>query len=133
MKNAVKRFKRHYHLQITMHRLLIYGQVGPRRTYLSLPVHYINSEWELCSSHLETSYFPEDHTGENIATGLKEFLQSWHLNKEKQVCITMDSGANVIKACRLNNWTRLSCFGHRLHIAIGKFPSFIPQLHKLLC
>lgn len=97
--------------------------------YLSLTVHYINSDWELCNSNLETSYFPEDHTGENIATGLREFLQSWHLNEEKQVCVTTDSGANVVKALRLNDWTRLSCFGHRLHIAIGKIPLFIPQLN----
>ncbi|XP_036416323.1 zinc finger BED domain-containing protein 4-like [Colossoma macropomum] len=88
--------------------------------YLSLTVHYINREWKLCSSCLETSYFPEDHTGQNIADGLKEFLQSWCLKEEKQVCVTTDSGANVVKAIELNNWTRLSCFGHRLHIAFER-------------
>ncbi len=31
-----------------------------------LTVHFINSEWRLCNACLETSYFPEDHTGENI-------------------------------------------------------------------
>uniref|UniRef100_A0AAR2K029 BED-type domain-containing protein n=1 Tax=Pygocentrus nattereri TaxID=42514 RepID=A0AAR2K029_PYGNA len=88
--------------------------------YLSLTVHYINSEWKLCSSCLETSYLPEDHTGQNIANDLREFLQSWRLKEENQVCVTTDSGANVVKAVKLNNWSRLSCFGHRLHIAIGK-------------
>ncbi|XP_061584717.1 E3 SUMO-protein ligase ZBED1-like [Cololabis saira] len=34
------------------------------------------------------------------------------------VCITTDSGANIVKAASLNNWTRLQCFGHRLHLAI---------------
>lgn len=32
-----------------------------------------------------------------------------------------DGGANVVKVIALNNWTRLSCFGHHLHIAIAKF------------
>ncbi|KAI4885812.1 hypothetical protein NFI96_022422 [Prochilodus magdalenae] len=86
--------------------------------YLRLTVHYINSEWKLCSPCLETSYFPKDHTGHNIADSLREFLQSWCLKEEKQVCVTTDSGPNVVKAIELNNWTRLSCFGHRLHIAI---------------
>ncbi len=36
------------------------------------------------------------------------------------VCMTTDSGANVVSALRINNWQRLPCFGHRLHIAIGK-------------
>uniref|UniRef100_A0AAR2KWN2 BED-type domain-containing protein n=1 Tax=Pygocentrus nattereri TaxID=42514 RepID=A0AAR2KWN2_PYGNA len=86
--------------------------------YLSLTVHYINSEWKLCSSCPETSYLPEDHTGQNIANDLREFLQSWRLKEENQVCVTTDSGANVVKAVKLNNWSRLSCFGHRLHIHI---------------
>ncbi|XP_019900657.1 zinc finger BED domain-containing protein 1-like [Esox lucius] len=36
------------------------------------------------------------------------------------VCMTTDSGANVVSALRVNSWTRLPCYGHRLHIAIEK-------------
>ncbi|XP_061780376.1 E3 SUMO-protein ligase ZBED1 [Nerophis lumbriciformis] len=35
------------------------------------------------------------------------------------VCITTDSGANIVKPASLNKWTGLQCFGHRLHSAIG--------------
>ncbi|XP_067313700.1 E3 SUMO-protein ligase ZBED1-like [Pseudorasbora parva] len=35
-------------------------------------------------------------------------------------CMTTDSGANMVKALELNSWTRLQCFGHRLHLAIEK-------------
>lgn len=88
--------------------------------YLSLTVHYIDN-WELCNKCLQTSYFPEDHTGEVIANGLREALSAWNLREDRQVCMTTDSGANVVKALALNRWTRLQCFGHRLHLAIGKF------------
>ncbi|CAL9689321.1 unnamed protein product [Knipowitschia caucasica] len=88
--------------------------------YLSLTIHYVDKDWKLQNKCLETSFFPDDHTGENIAKGLKEFLNSWKLGEEKQVCVTTDNGANVVKATALNNWTRLSCFGHRLHIAIER-------------
>ncbi|XP_066533969.1 E3 SUMO-protein ligase ZBED1 [Hoplias malabaricus] len=65
-----------------------------------------------------TSYFPLDHTGENIANGLKDALASWGLNEEGQVCITTDNASNMIKAAEMTEWTRLQCFGHRLHLAI---------------
>ncbi|XP_055051262.1 E3 SUMO-protein ligase ZBED1-like [Misgurnus anguillicaudatus] len=87
--------------------------------YISLTIHFIDNEWGLKTRCLETAYFPEDHTGEVIAEGLKEALLSWGLIEDKMVCITTDSGANVVKATSLNNWTRLQCFGHRLHSAIG--------------
>ncbi|CAM4277049.1 unnamed protein product [Leuciscus chuanchicus] len=67
-----------------------------------------------------TSYFPEDHTGELIAQGLKDALSSWSLDDKRMVCMTTDSGANVVSALRINNWQRLPCFGHRLHIAIER-------------
>ncbi|XP_061918596.1 E3 SUMO-protein ligase ZBED1-like [Entelurus aequoreus] len=86
--------------------------------YLSLTLHYINDDFELKSRCLQTAYFPMDHTGENIALGLRECLASWGLKEEDQTCITTDNGANVVKAVQLNQWTRLQCFGHRLHLAI---------------
>ncbi|XP_056433869.1 E3 SUMO-protein ligase ZBED1-like [Gadus chalcogrammus] len=58
--------------------------------------------------------------GDAIAQGLRESLESWGLKEESQVCITTDNGANVVKAVALNDWTRLQCFGHRLHLAIER-------------
>lgn len=105
--------------------------------YLSLTVHFINDKWVLQSHCLQTSYFPDDHSGELLATGLREALDSWGLSENILVAITTDNGANIIKAVQLNNWTRLQCFGHRLHLAIGKqynnielFERKIPQFVK---
>ncbi|KAI4878296.1 hypothetical protein NFI96_010735, partial [Prochilodus magdalenae] len=88
--------------------------------YLSLTIHFIDESWRLRSYCLQTSYFPESHTGEIIALGLKDALASWSLKEEAMVCMTTDSGANVVSALRINNWKRLPCFGHRLHIAIER-------------
>lgn len=88
--------------------------------YLSLTAHFIDETWQLQSYCLQTSYFPDDHTGDIIAQGLKDALASWSLPEDRMVCMTTDSGANVVSALRINNWQRLPCFGHRLHIAIGK-------------
>ena len=64
--------------------------------------------------------FPQDHTRDAIAQGLREAMASWSLQEERLVCITTDNGSNVVKAASLNKWTRLQCFGHRLHLAIGE-------------
>lgn len=60
---------------------------------------------------LQTAFFPADHTGEELAQGLKESLNSWSLEEEKMVCITTDNGSNIVKAASLNNWTRLLAIG----------------------
>ncbi|RXN23605.1 zinc finger BED domain-containing 1-like protein [Labeo rohita] len=88
--------------------------------YLSLTVHFISDDGVLHSHCLQTSFFPDDHTGELLAAGLQEALDSWGLSEHRLVAITTDSGANIIKAIELNNWTRLQCFGHRLHLAIER-------------
>ena len=88
--------------------------------YMSLTVHFISSDFTMKSRCLQTAFFPQDHTGDELAVGLVESLKSWNLDEKRMVCITTDSGSNIIKACSINKWTRLQCFGHRLHLAIGK-------------
>lgn len=88
--------------------------------YMSFTVHFLTQDFELKTRCMETMYFPDAHTGENIALGLREVLASWNLREDQQVCITTDNGANIVKATELNSWLRLQCFGHRLHLAIGK-------------
>ncbi|XP_051501698.1 E3 SUMO-protein ligase ZBED1-like [Myxocyprinus asiaticus] len=90
-------------------------------TYISLTVHFLDEEFELKSRCLQTSYFPDDHKGENIALGLREALASWDLCEERQVAITTDNGTNIVEAVELNQWTRFQSFGHRLHLAIGRW------------
>lgn len=91
--------------------------------YLSLTLHYIDDEWKLRNRCLETAYFPADHTSEMIAQGLRDMLSAWELAEDNLVAITTDNGANIVKAAQLNGWTRQQCFGHRLHLAIGKCTS----------
>ena len=75
--------------------------------YLSLTVQFVNDNFELKSRCLQTAYFPTDHTGENLALGLRECLSSMGLKEEDQTCITTDNAANVIKDMELNQRTRL--------------------------
>ncbi|XP_033931523.1 E3 SUMO-protein ligase ZBED1-like [Pseudochaenichthys georgianus] len=86
--------------------------------YISLTVHFIDEDFTLKSRCLQTAFFPENHTSDNIAAGLREAVAAWGLDETRQVCITTDNAANMVKAASLNEWTRLQCFGHRLHLAV---------------
>ena len=63
---------------------------------------------------------PEDHTGNNLKDALHDTLELWNLDEVNLVAITSHSGSNIKLACRLLNWTRLSCFGHNLNLAVEK-------------
>ena len=67
---------------------------------------------------LGTWFLPEQHTAQNLAECMEDLLAHWNLDADKQVAITTDNGANIIKAVRDANWCGLSCFGHNLHLAI---------------
>ncbi|KAK0145490.1 Zinc finger BED domain-containing protein 1 [Merluccius polli] len=86
--------------------------------YIPLTVHYINADFTMKTKCLQTAFFPVDHTGVNIADGLKDAMAAWDLKEENHVCITIDNASNVKLAAELNGWIRLQCFGHRLHLAI---------------
>ena len=49
---------------------------------------------------------------------MQSALEAWGLEEGKQVCVTTDSGSNMVNAASRLNWLRLSCFGHNLHLAI---------------
>ena len=40
--------------------------------------------------------------------------------ESRQVCLTTDNGSNIVSAVRKLEWQHLLCFGHNLHLAIGK-------------
>ena len=88
--------------------------------YMSPTVHFIATDFTMRSKCLQTAYFPYDHKGEILAQGLKDALASWSLEEDKMACIPTDNGSNIVKAISINHWTRLQCFGHRLHRAIGE-------------
>ena len=74
----------------------------------------------------------EDLTVKTLADGMKEVLDHWNLAPSKQVCLTTDSGANIVKAVRDLNWPWISCFGHNLHLAITKSTKDEPRISRAI-
>lgn len=71
------------------------------------------------SKCLKTSFFPEDHTAQNMAEALKEQLNDWQLDPKKLSAVTTDNGANIVAAITKELcWPWVNCFGHNLHLAV---------------
>ena len=102
------------------------------KPYISYTIHFINANWKFQSKCLQTHYLPGDHTSEILADSLTTTMDLWKLKSENQVCITTDSGSNIVKATRDLNWPRLSCFGHNLHLAITKSMDHDSRCHRAL-
>lgn len=49
------------------------------------------------------SIFPDDHTGRNIADGLKQAMAACDLKEENHVCITTNN-ATIVKLSAELNW-----------------------------
>ena len=87
--------------------------------YLSYTVHFINNEWKMCSFCLDTVPLFEDHTGQNLAEAFQDILRNWELDSDNLVGITTDNGSNFVSGMELLGWTRVSCFGHNLNLAVN--------------
>ena len=90
-----------------------------RDPYLSLIVHYIDNNWTLQKKCLHTMYWPESHTGDNIAAFIKDDPAEYGMVPANVTSVTTDGAANMVSACAKFGVTRLGCFGHLLHNAIS--------------
>uniref|UniRef100_A0AAR2KXW3 HAT C-terminal dimerisation domain-containing protein n=1 Tax=Pygocentrus nattereri TaxID=42514 RepID=A0AAR2KXW3_PYGNA len=93
---------------------------GGGEPFISFTVHYISSDWQLKCHCLETHFFPEDHTSENISEMFENMLQEWKLPKEDLCGITTDNATNMKKAFSDFPCVWLTCFGHNLNLAVNK-------------
>ncbi len=88
--------------------------------YMSFTVHYINKDWDLESLALAASFVPNDHTADVLVDALEEVMSEWRLKASNLVCLTTDSGSNIVAAAKNLKWKRISSFGHNLDLAITK-------------
>ena len=97
----------------------MWSSVG-MQPYMSYTIHYIDSDWKLQNKCLQTQFLPEDHTGINLAEAMEAALSLWDLDVANQICLTTDNGSNIVSAAGILDWSRLSCFGHNLHLSVTK-------------
>lgn len=88
-------------------------------SYLSLTAHFLTAHLQKVNLALETFPYKGDHTGERIASHLKEALSSWGVNVKDHFFVVHDNAANVTKAVEILGYTSIKCLNHTLQLVIN--------------
>ena len=91
-----------------------------KHAYTALTVHYLNADFHLCCHMLETKEFQSEHTGVQIASELRDILQSWDLSEEDLIATTTDNSSNIVCALEHLGWKYIRCFARTLQLAVLK-------------
>ena len=80
---------------------------------------------------LGTKEFQEEHTGLQIASELKDILQTWELSEDNLIAATTDNGSNIVCALEHLEWNNIRCFSHTLQLAVLKAVD-VPHVSRAL-
>lgn len=104
--------------------------------YLTVTVHYLDSEWELKSISLGAIPLDDTHTGENIQVWIKDLLLEFGASHEKITSFVHDNGSNIDLAGRMleeeKGWVTLGCAGHTLQLCVNSGLKINRQIDKAI-
>lgn len=70
-------------------------------------IHYLTPDWQLEVQCLETQFFPDNHSAQNIREFFENMLEEWAIKNTDLVSITTDNATNMISVS-LNRLLRTS-------------------------
>lgn len=102
-------------------------------SYISYMAHYIDDGFVMRNICLRVEYYPESHTGDNLACALTECLENWipkSTISQAQIFVITDNAANMKSALqKLPSFTHLRCSAHTLQLmvtmAVKKFAGLV--------
>ena len=101
------------------------------RSYGTITIHYIDSDYVLCSHLLERKEVTQAHTGMNIAEEIRGIMDEWGLSLDQVSGVTTDNASNMVLAMNVLEWTRIPCFSHSLQLAVEDALK-LPQVSRAL-
>lgn len=86
------------------------------QSYMAVTIHYIDTTFSIKSVLLECSEFEQDHTSKNLASALRQTMQTWGFENKILICVT-DNAANITKAVREElQWKHFGCYAHTINL-----------------
>ena len=93
-------------------------------SYISLTAHYVK-DFERVNIMLSVSLFNESHTGENIASKMRELLDFWGFERSKIFMILRDNAPNMKAAFRDSGYDSFGCLAHTLQVRKYYFVGYL--------
>lgn len=89
------------------------------KSYLAVTLHYIDSNWNLCSFVPAVASLNEAHNGTNISTLLSSILKEWEVS-EAIIALVTDNGSSMLAAAKQLKYPSISCSAHTLNLVVKK-------------
>jgi hypothetical protein len=111
---------------------------GGQDGFMGITVHWISSDWKLCSMTLDMVEAPHTHSGVNLQELLFKVLKRFKLDK-KVISLTTDNAENMTVTCKLlsaklggDEFFHIRCAAHIINlVATSAFELVKPRLEKL--
>ena len=95
--------------------------------FLTVSVHYLDKEWKMHSSVLETCKITEAHTQDTIAEELSRIFQNWGI-LGKITCVVIDNSANIDAAVQILRLPHLPCLAYTMDWIVQESIKNVPDL-----
>lgn len=100
------------------------------RSYISLTIHFVCTDFKLQSKCLQTLEIPQDHTAASLQEVLSDMFKAWSLSNK--VCgATTDNCGNIVNAVGLLGLEHVPCVAHTLQLSIKRGLE-IPAVNRVL-
>lgn len=87
---------------------------------LSLTVHWVGSDYGLCSAVLQVKKCRGSHNRTTIAAALTDVLDHWMIPPQKVHVILRDNASNMRAAMQDMSVSNLGCFAHSLQLVVNE-------------
>ncbi|KAJ0169828.1 hypothetical protein K1T71_014434 [Dendrolimus kikuchii] len=84
--------------------------------FISLTVHYLDSNNKIVSYLLDCFSFFEKHTAVNLVNSLKAKMTEWKI-QHKVVAVEV-TAANISAAIKMGSWRHIGCFAHSVNLVV---------------
>lgn len=99
--------------------------------YITVTIHYVNSNFKFVTRILNTTYLPVTHTSMNIAEYLRKVASQWDI-QDKVIAVVTENAANMKEAIKLCGWRNVTCFAHTLNLAVTNAIDSNPEFKSVL-
>lgn len=89
------------------------------RSYNTYTYHYIDDDWNLKNTVLQTSLMESAHTAQNICEDFRRVITEHKLQDKKIIKVT-DNAPNMVCACTWIGGHRVPCIAHKTNLLVQK-------------
>ena len=98
----------------------IWTSTNNHNVFLSLTVHWIDSNWNRRFVVISLKNLEDSHTGQLISRTILDMLDTWGIENEKRGVLVKNNGASMIKAAQLTGLDHLGCYIHTIQLVVNR-------------